>query len=154
MLAGAEVAASVEAAAGFTGAASAVAACMPDVSMAAATEAASGPYIRSQVAARDVLAIPLLVVPVVRGTRSRDEDIIADTDTVRRRWEPQRLVPRPMALMALTTTATMRMAIGSVPISINIDRLRAHADGGGARPYRRPFLRYKPLARRAGHAAN
>jgi len=29
-------------------------------------------------------------------------------------------VPRPMALMALTTTATMRTAIGSVPASIPI----------------------------------
>jgi len=49
----------------------------------------------------------------------------------------------------------MRTAIGSVPISINIDRRRAHADDDWARPYRRPFLRYMPLARRrAGHAAN
>ena len=71
-----------------------------------------------------------------------------------RQWEPQRLVPPPMAPMALTTTATMRTAIGSVPISINIETRRAHADGGWARPYRRPFLRYMPLARRAGHAAN
>ena len=57
--------------------------------------------------------------------------IIADTDTERRR-----LVPQPMAL---TTTATMRTAIGSVPISINIETCRAHGDGGWARPYRRPF---------------
>ena len=95
------------------------------------------------------------VVPVVRATRSQAGGIIADTDTARRQWEPQLLVPRPMAPTALTTTATMRTAIGSVPISINIDRRRAHADDDWARPYRRPFLRYMPLARRrAGHAAN
>jgi hypothetical protein len=43
--------------------------------------------------------------------------------------------------MALTTAATMRTAIGSVPISINIDARPEHADGGWARPYRRPWLR-------------
>ena len=75
-------------------------------------------------------------------------------DTAGLHWEPQRLVLRPMALMALTTTATMRTAIGSVPISINIETCRAHGDGGWTRPYRRPFLRYIPLMRGAGHAAN
>jgi hypothetical protein len=43
-------------------------------------------------------------------------------------------VPRPTAPMALTTTATMRTAIGSVPISINIDTCRANADGGWGPP--------------------
>ena len=77
---------------------------------------------------------PLPVVPVVRAIPSRAEGTIADTDTVRRRWEPQRLVPRPMAL---TTTATMCTAIGSVPDSTLIDAKQAHADGGGVRSYRR-----------------
>ena len=59
------------------------------------------------------------ITPVVRATRSRAEGIIADT--AGRQWEPQRSVPRPMALMVLTTTVTMRTAIGSVPISISIE---------------------------------
>jgi hypothetical protein len=80
-----------------------------------------GGYIRhipSQ-AAPVVPDIPLPVVRVVRATQSQAEVIIANTAGLQ--WEPQWLVPRPMALMALTTTATMRTAIGSVPISINID---------------------------------
>ena len=135
-------AASVVAAAAFTGA---------DSVAVAAIVVGRVRHIPSQ-AARVVPAIPLPVVPVVRVTRSRAGGIIADT--AGRQWEPQRLVPRPMALMALTTTATMRTAIGSVPISINIDTRPANADGGWTGPYRRPFLRYIPLARRAGHAAN
>jgi len=102
-----------------------VAACTRDVSTAAAIVVGCVRHIPSQ-AARVVPAIPLPVVPVVRATRSRAEGIIADT--AGRQWEPQRLVPPPMAPMALTTTATMRTAIGSVPISINTRR--AHADGG------------------------
>ena len=152
MLVVAEVAASVVAAADFTGAGSvAVAACTRDVSTVAAIAVGCVRHIPSQ-AARVVPAIPLPVVPVVRATRSRAEGIIADT--AGRQWEPQRLVPPPMAPMALTTTATMRTAIGFVPISINIETRRAHANGGWARPYRRPFLRYMPLARRAGHDAS
>ena len=154
MLVVAEAAASVVAAADFTGAGSvAVAACTRDVSTVAAIVVGCVRHIPSQ-AARVVPAIPLPVVPVVRATRSRAEGIIADTDTAPRQWEPQRLVPRPTAPMALTTTATMRTAIGSVPISINIDTRPANADGGWTGPYRRPFLRYITLARRAGHAAN
>ena len=85
MLAGAEVAASVEAAADFTGAGSvAVAACTRDVSTAAAIVVGCVRHIPSQ-AARVVPAIPLPVVPVVRATQSRAEGIIGDTDTVRRR---------------------------------------------------------------------
>ena len=151
MLVVAEAAASVVAA-DFTGAGSvAVAACTRDVSTVAAIAVGRIRHIPSQ-AAQGVPDIPLPVVPVVRATRSRAEGIIADT--AGRQWELQRLVPRPMALMALTTTATMRTAIGSVPISINIETRRAHANGGWARPYRRPFLRYMPLARRAGHDAS
>ena len=71
------------------------------------------------------------------------EGIIHVVDTARRRWGPQRLVPRPRvptAPMAITTTATTRTAIISVASSIDIDTRRAHADGGWASPYRRPFL--------------
>ena len=126
MLAGAEVAAFVEAAVDFTGAGSvAVAACTRDVSTAAAIAVGCVRHIPSQ-AARVVPAIPLPVVPVVRATRSQAEVTIEDTAGLH--WEPQRLVLRPMALMAHTTIATMRTAIGSVPISINTRR--AHADGG------------------------
>src|SRR5215207_3187590 len=122
-LAVAEAAASAVAAADFTGAGSvAVAACTPDVSTVAAIVVGCVLHIPSQ-AARVVPDIPLPVVPVVRVTRSRAEGIIADTDTARRQWEPQ----RPTAPMVLTTTVTMRTAIGSVPISINIDACRAHA---------------------------
>ena len=84
--------------------------------------------------------IQLLVVPVVRATQSRAEGIIADTDTARRRWGPQRLVPRPTAPTALTTTATTRTATISAPASIDTDTRRAHADGGWVSSYRRPFL--------------
>ena len=108
-------------------------------------------HIPSQVA-RVVPDMDTPVVPVVRATRSQAEVTIEDTAGLH--WEPQRLVLRPMALMALTTTATMRTAIGSVPISINIETCRAHGDGGWTRPYRRPFLRYIPLMRGEGHAAN
>jgi hypothetical protein len=103
-------AASVVAAAAFTGAGS--------VAVAAIVEGCVH-HILSQ-AARVVPDMDTPVVPVVRATRSQAEVTIADTAGLR--WEPQRLVPRPMALMALTTTATMRTAIGSVPISINIDK--------------------------------
>jgi hypothetical protein len=56
---------------------------------------------------------------------------IAATVSARRQWEPrpwgpQPPVPRTMAATALTTTATMRMAIGSVRDSIPIDPRRAH----------------------------
>ena len=116
MLGVAEAAASVVAAADFTEAGSeAVAACTRDVSTVAAIVVGRVRHIPSQ-AARVVPDIPLPVVRVVRATRSRAEVIIADTAGLH--WEPQRLVLRPMAL---TTTATMRTAIGSVPISINID---------------------------------
>ena len=71
-------------------------ACTRDVFTAAATVAERVRPIPSQ-AAQGVPDIQLPVVPVVRAIRSRAEGIIADTDTVRRRWEPQRLVPRPMA---------------------------------------------------------
>src|SRR6185436_9532401 len=132
-LAVAEAAASAVAAADFTGAGSvAVAACTQDVSTVAAIVVGCVLHIPSQ-AARVVPDIPLPAVPVVRATRLRAEGIIADTDTARRQWEPQRLVSRPTAPMALTTTVTMRTAIGSVPISINIDTCRAHADGGWGR---------------------
>ena len=127
----AEVAAAASAVvvvAAFTGAGSvAVAACTRDVFTAAVTAAGCVRHIPSQ-AARVVPDIPLPVVRVVRATQSQAEVIIANTAGLQ--WEPQWLVPRPMALMALTTTATMRTAIGSVPISINIDTCRAHADGG------------------------
>jgi hypothetical protein len=125
-LAVAEAAASAVAAADFTGAGSvAVAACTPDVSTVAAIVVGCVLHIPSP-AARLVPDIPLPVVPVVRATRSRAEGIIADTDTdtARRQWELQ----RPTAPMVLRTTVTMRTAIGSVPISINIDTCRAHAD--------------------------
>ena len=119
MLAVAEVVASVVAEADFTEAGSvAVAACTRDVSTVAAIAVGRVRHIPSQ-AARVVPDIPLPVVRVVRATRSRAEVIIADT--AGQHWEPQRLVLRPMALMAHTTIATMRTAIGSVPISINID---------------------------------
>ena len=52
------------------------------------------------------------------------EGIIHVADTVRRRWGPQRLVPRPRvptAPMALTTTATTRTATISAASSIDID---------------------------------
>jgi hypothetical protein len=75
-------------------------------------------HIPSQ-AARVVPDMDTPVVPVVRATRSQAGGIIADT--AGQQWEPQRLVLRPMALMALTATVTMRMAIGSAPISIGID---------------------------------
>ena len=154
MLGVAEAAASVVAAADFTEAGSeAVAACTRGVSTVAAIVVGSVRHISSQ-PARVVPDMDTPVVPVVRATRSQAGGIIADTDTARRQWEPQRLVSRPTAPMALTTTVTMRTAIGSVPISINIDRRRAHADDDWARPYRRPFLRYIPLMRGAGHAAN
>ena len=118
-LAVAEVVASVVVAADFTVAGSVVAAaCTRDVSTVAAIVVGHVRHIPSQ-AARVVPDMDTPVVPVVRATRSRAEGIIADT--AGRQWEPQRLVPRPMAPMALTTTATMRTAIGSVPISINID---------------------------------
>ena len=110
-LAVAEAAASAVAAADFTGAGS--------VAVAAIVEGCVH-HILSQ-AARVVPDMDTPVVPVVRATRSPAGGIIADTDTARRQWEPQLLVPRPMAPMALTTTATMRTAIGSVPISINTD---------------------------------
>src|SRR6266576_3572778 len=55
---------------------------------------------------------------------------VADTDTVRRRWGPQRLVPRPTAPTALTTTATTRTATISAPANIDIDARRVHPDGG------------------------
>jgi hypothetical protein len=110
MLAGAEVAASVEAAADFTGAGS--------VAVAAIVEGCVH-HILSQ-AARVVPDMDTPVVPVVRATRSQAEVTIEDTAGLH--WEPQRLVLRPMALMAHTTIATMRTAIGSVPISINIDK--------------------------------
>ena len=142
MLAVAEVAASVVAAADFTGVGSVVAACMPDVSTVAVIVVACVRHIPSPVA-QGVPDIRSRVVPVVRATQLQAGGIIADMDTVRRRWEPQRLVPR---LMALTTTATMRTAIGSVPISINIDMRPANADGGWTGPYCRPFLGYIPLS--------
>ena len=75
-------------------------------------------HILSQ-AARVVPDMDTPVVPVVRATRSQAEVTIADTAGLH--WEPQRLVLRPMALMEHITIATMRTAIGSVPISINID---------------------------------
>jgi len=77
-----------------------------------------------------------------RVARVTGEGIIhvADTDTVRRRWGPQRLVPRPTAPTALTTTATTRTATISAPANIDIDARRVHPDGGWASPYRRPFL--------------
>jgi hypothetical protein len=107
MLAAAAAVASVVVAAAFTEVGSvAVAPCTRDVSTVAAIVAACAPHIPSQVSARDVPDIPLLVVPVVRDTRSRAEGTIADMDTVRRRWELQRL----MAPMAPTTTATTRTA--------------------------------------------
>ena len=59
------------------------AACMPDVSTAAATGAACGQHIPTR-AAQGVPDIQLPVVPVVRVTQSQAEGIIADTDTVRR----------------------------------------------------------------------
>jgi len=102
-------AASVVAAAAFTGAGS--------VAVAAIVEGCVR-HILSQ-AARVVPDMDTPVVPVVRATRSQAEVTIEDTAGLH--WEPQRLVLRPMALMALTTIATMRTAIGSVPISINID---------------------------------
>ena len=52
------------------------------------------------------------------------EGIIRVADTVRRRWGPQRSVPRPTvptALTALTTTATTRTATISAASSIDID---------------------------------
>ena len=69
-----------------------------------------------------------------RVARVTGEGIIhvADTDTARRRWGPQRLVPRPTAPTALTTTATTRTATISAPASIDTDTRRAHADGGWA----------------------
>ncbi len=117
------------AAADFTGVGSVVAACMQDVSTVAVIVVACVRHIPS-LAAQVVPDIRSPAVPVVPATRLQAEGIIADMDTVRRRWEPQRLVPQPMALMALTTTATMHTAIGYVPISINIDTRRAHVDGG------------------------
>jgi hypothetical protein len=129
MLAVVAAAASAVVAAAFTGAGSvAVAACTRDVSTVAAIAVVGCVrHIPSQ-AVRVVPDIPLPVVQVVRVTRSRAEGIIADT--AGRQWELQRLVPQPTALMALTTAATMPTAIGSVPISTNIDTRRAHADGG------------------------
>ena len=73
MLAVAGAAASVVAAADFTGVGSVVAACMPDVSTVAVIVVAC------------VRHIQLLVAPVVQATQSRAEGIIEDTDTVRRR---------------------------------------------------------------------
>ena len=99
----------VAAAAAFTGAGS--------VAVAAIVEGCVH-HILSQ-AARVVPDMDTPVVPVVRATRSQAEVTIEDTAGLH--WEPQRLVLRPMALMAHTTIATMRTAIGSVPISINID---------------------------------
>jgi len=84
MLAVAGAAASVVAAADFTGVGSVVAACMPDVSTVAVIVVACVRHIPSQ-AARAVPDTPLPVVPVVQATQSRAEGIIADTDTVRRR---------------------------------------------------------------------
>ena len=112
MLGVAEAAASVVAAAAFTGAGS--------VAVAAIVEGCVH-HILSQAARvvpdMDTPVVP--VVPVVRATRSQAEVTIEDTAGLH--WEPQRLVLRPMALMAHTTIATMRTAIGSVPISINTD---------------------------------
>ena len=106
----------VVAAAAFTGPGSvAVAACTRDASTVAAIVVACVRRIPSQ-AARVVPDMDMPVVQVVRWQVTRD-GIIADMDTVRRRWELQRL----MAPTALTTTATMRTAIGSVPIRIDID---------------------------------
>ncbi|KRQ94459.1 hypothetical protein CQ10_34025 [Bradyrhizobium valentinum] len=147
MLAVAGAAASVVAAAAFTGAAGsvAVAPCTRDVSTVAAIVVGCVRHIPSQ-AARVVPDMDMPVVLVVRWPVTRD-GTIADMDTVRRRWELQRL----MAPTALTTTATMRTAIGSVPISTNIDAHRAHPTAAGSALT--PSLSL-PLVRRAGHAAN
>jgi hypothetical protein len=110
MLAVVVVAAASVVAAAFTGAGS--------VAVAAIVEGCVR-HILSQ-AARVVRDMDTPVVPVVRATRSQAEVTIEDTAGLH--WEPQRLVLRPMALMAHTTIATMRTAIGSVPISINIDK--------------------------------
>src|SRR6266850_6245996 len=90
---------------------------------------------------------PSMPVAWAVGTASRvarvtGEGIIHVADTVRRRWAPQRLVPRPTAPTALTapTTATTRTATISAPANIDTDARRVHADGGWASPYRRPFL--------------
>lgn len=116
MRAVAAAAASVVAAADFTGADFvAVAACTRDVSTVAAIVVGSVRHIQSQ-AARDVPDMDMPVVLAVRSPVIRD-GTIGDMDTVRRRWELQRL----MAPTVLITTATMRTAIGSVPIRIDID---------------------------------
>ena len=114
---GVAAAASVVAAAAFTGAGSVA---------VAAIVVGCVRHILSQ-AAR---VVPDMDTPVVRATRSQAEVTIEDTAGLH--WEPQRLVLRPMALMALTTTATMRTAIGSVPISTNIDAHRAHPTAAGS----------------------
>ena len=99
MLAVAAAAASVVVAAAFTEAGSVeVAACTRDVSTVAAIVVDCVRHIPSQ-AARVVPDMAMPVVPVVRATQSQAGDIIADTDTVRRLLELQRLVQRPMALM-------------------------------------------------------
>ena len=84
MLAAAGVAASVVAAADFTGVGSLVAACMQGVSTAAAIVVACVHHIPSQ-AVLVVPDIPLPVGPVVLAIQLRAEDITADTDTARRR---------------------------------------------------------------------
>jgi hypothetical protein len=106
MLAAAEAAASVVAAGDFTGAGS----------MAVAAIVVGHVRHTPSQAARVAPDMDMPVVLVVRSPVTRD-GTIADMDTARRRWALQRL----MAPTALTTTATMRTAIGSVPISIDID---------------------------------
>jgi hypothetical protein len=86
--------------------------CTRDVSTVAAIVVACVRHIPSQVAR----GVPDMDMLVVRWPAIRD-GTIADMDTVRRRWALQRL----MAPTALITTATMRTAIGSVPIRIDID---------------------------------
>jgi len=114
MLVVAEVSASGLAVADFTGVDSvAVAACTRDVSTVAAIAVGCVRHIPLQAAQ----VVPDMDTPVAPVIRSQVEAIIADMDTVRRQWEPQ----RPTAPMVLITTATMGMAIGSVAISINID---------------------------------
>lgn len=109
-------------------AASAVAACTLQaregtMAAAVAMQDVRTPHIPSLAAQ----VVPEMDTPVVRATRWQAEVTIADM--AGQQWEPQRLVRRPMALMVLTTTATMRTATGSVPISISIEARRAHADG-------------------------
>jgi hypothetical protein len=113
----AEVAATVEAAAAFTGvevAGFTEAGCTPDASTAAVATVAVGVRHIPSRAARGVPDMAVVTQSQVGPVMATAEGIIV-ADMVLQRSELLRPVPRIMAAAITTTTATTRTVIGSVP---------------------------------------